>query len=88
MGHVVPEVDFGLAGEVWPMTSYIQTNIPSMIDLANSIKGTTPKQVAQGVLDFITKNIEYPTNYRGQASTSRSTYIFKIAMPVLETDLG
>ncbi len=77
----VPEVDYGLAGETWPITSFIQTNIPSMINLARSIKGETEKEVAQGVLDFIAKNVKYPVNPDGHTSAARSTYIFQIAGP-------
>jgi transglutaminase-like putative cysteine protease len=77
----VPEVDYGLAGETWPITSFIQTYIPSMINLARTIKGETDKEVAQGVLDFIAKNVKYPVNPDGRISTARSTYIFQITGP-------
>jgi transglutaminase superfamily protein len=77
----VPEVDYGLAGETWPITSFIQTNIPSMINLARTIKGENDKEVAQGILDFIAEHITYPTTRFGHPSSARSTYIFQIAGP-------
>ncbi len=64
MEDTVPEVDLGLAGETWPMTSYIQTNIPSMTVLARGIRGSTTKEIAQAsaylvsdFADFITGEV-------------------------------
>lgn len=72
----VPTVNTTLLGEECYITDFIQTDNPTLVKIAETLKAQ-PRDTVRTVFDYVCREIKYPLNFRGKPAIERAIKLFK-----------
>lgn len=84
----VPCVNFGLLGEEYLVTDYIQVRNPCLRQIANGIHAKTVNEAILKAASFVCKNVRYALDRKGRPTACRHTQVFKYHGPIYLADTG
>jgi hypothetical protein len=86
--EAVPRVNFGLLGEEYYVTDFIQVKNPRMQEIARKIKAEDVNQAITRCAEYTSKAIHYALDSNQRPAPCRHTKVFKFFGPIYLVDTG
>lgn len=83
-----PKVQFGLLGEEYFVTDFIQTKNPALIEIARKIKTADVNEAIMACAAYTAKTIHYAVDRNQRPAATRHSQVFKFFGPIYLVDTG
>lgn len=88
MTESVPRVNFGLLGEEYQVTDFIQVKNARMIEIARKIKAVNNNEALIRCAEYTSRTIRYALDSDQKPAACRHTKVFKFFGPIYLVDTG